>query len=67
MVIILLLFALNKMLEYYVEEKGVCDILALYTIQFILTNIAPMGDFSVILEPAYLLIFISLRDDAFLR
>ena len=52
MVIILLLFALNKMLEYYVEEKGVCDILALNTIQFILTNIAPMGDFSVILETA---------------
>lgn len=64
--VIFLLFVLNKMLESYIEENGICDILTVYTIQFILMYIAPTGgDYSVILEPVYL-IYVALRDDAFI-
>ena len=64
--VIILLFALIRMLEVRMDENGICDILTVYTIQFILTNIAPMGDYSVILEITYVFVFISLRDDTFI-
>ncbi len=64
MMVILLVFALNKMLEYHVD-KNVVDIITLYTIQFILINMSPLSDYSVILEPVYLIIYIALKGDAF--